>query len=712
MSLRRWILVLLLCGVVHSSAQEAAAPSAPEPDRLAADWWTYFAPSEALSQVDLETRIQLTIDRVQQEIEASSAEGQERLAAQADRLQSSLSAYAALVAMDSVEAKGAVSPAASYTVDHALERFKAWRQRDLQLRAIREEVEWQRPVIEQSRRQQSQQRAAYLDLRSDDANRFSLGLSLMVSRAQLEESALRLARQQVAVQLGEAELKQLQDELDLIPNRLQPQASSLEAWQLREVEARAALVAWQRENAVAPTKSPPAAEVDSATLARQAVLDGIEKELNIALAESDIKRAELAQLLIEPPHLQNGEEEIPDWDAVGVALQNYQDWASATNLLIVRAARSTSRIRTIISDQLAAMDSANPSRQLLESTLALADTMDQEQRRLEVELSSNNFLSGLLETLREGGLGTWERATSQTKNVAETIWGAIANTFRYTLFEINETPVNGLGILRIVLILFIAVWASRFLRRGLERFGGSQKRVSKTSLYMVQRIIHYVIIAMGILIGLTSIGLDLTKFALFASALGVGLGFGLQNLVSNFVAGLIILFERSLNVGDFVELESGLTGEVNEINMRSTLITTNDNIDILVPNSEFVSTRVTNWTLREAFRRIHVPFGVAYGTDKDLVKKAVLEAADRVPWGLDHPRRKPVVWLVGFGDSSLDFELVVWLTPEAVKRPAAVQSDFLWEIETSLKKHGIEIPFPQRDLHLRSGFEKKLEGGD
>ncbi len=218
---------------------------------------------------------------------------------------------------------------------------------------------------------------------------------------------------------------------------------------------------------------------------------------------------------------------------------------------------------------------------------------------------------------------------------------------------------------------------------------------------------HYVILAAGLIIALSSIGLDFTKFALFASALGVGLGFGLQNLVSNFVAGLIVLFERSLNVGDFVELESGVAGEVREINMRSTLITTNDNVDILVPNSEFVGGRVTNWTLREVFRRIHIPFGVAYGTNKERVREVVLEASERVPWTLrGQPRRQPQVWFVGFGDSSLDFELVVWLTPEAVKRPTAVQADFLWEIETGLSESGIEIPFPQRDLHLRSGFDQ------
>jgi small-conductance mechanosensitive channel len=144
--------------------------------------------------------------------------------------------------------------------------------------------------------------------------------------------------------------------------------------------------------------------------------------------------------------------------------------------------------------------------------------------------------------------------------------------------------------------------------------------------------------------------------------------------------------------------------------MRSTLITTNDNIDILVPNSEFVSGRVINWTMREAFRRVHVPFGVAYGTDKELVKQAALEAADDVPWTLTETKtREPQVWFVGFGDSALNFELVVWLKSEAVKRPGAVQAMYLWEIDTKLRKYRIEVPFPQQDLHLRSVFGHKDE---
>jgi small-conductance mechanosensitive channel len=125
-----------------------------------------------------------------------------------------------------------------------------------------------------------------------------------------------------------------------------------------------------------------------------------------------------------------------------------------------------------------------------------------------------------------------------------------------------------------------------------------------------------------------------------------------------------------------------------------------------------MDSRVTNWTMREAYRRIHIPFGVAYGTDKELVKTAALEAAGDVDFMLrGHARRDPQVWFVEFGDSSLNFELVLWLKPDAVKRPAAVHAAVLWAIDDKLRKYNIEVPFPQRDLHLRSAFGLHSEQG-
>jgi small-conductance mechanosensitive channel len=279
------------------------------------------------------------------------------------------------------------------------------------------------------------------------------------------------------------------------------------------------------------------------------------------------------------------------------------------------------------------------------------------------------------------------------------------------LFEIGRTRITPLDLVRVALIVAIAWWVSKLTRRGLERIARYRIGVSPSSFYALGRVLHYLIILVGLLIGLSSIGIDFRNFAIVAGALGVGIGFGLQSIVNNFVAGLIILFEKSLKVGDFVELASGVVGRVREINFRSTRVTTNDNIDVLVPNAEFVNGRVTNWTLDEEYRRIHVPFGVAYGTNKELVRAAGLEAAAGVPHTLtDVPEHGPQVWFTGFGDSSLNFELVVWLTPPAVKRPAAVMADYLWALHSALEKHAIEIPFPQRDLHLKSFFGETAGG--
>jgi small-conductance mechanosensitive channel len=164
---------------------------------------------------------------------------------------------------------------------------------------------------------------------------------------------------------------------------------------------------------------------------------------------------------------------------------------------------------------------------------------------------------------------------------------------------------------------------------------------------------------------------------------------------------VILLIERTLKVGYFVDLQSGVQGHVREIGLRYTRITTNDDVDVIVPNSEFIDGRVTNWTYENRMRRMRIPFSVAYGTDKEKVKAAALRAAQRVAGTVSE--RPPTVWLVKFGDSSLEFELVVWVGPELVARPANTSAAYLWAIDDELRAAGIEIPFPQRDLHLRSG---------
>jgi potassium-dependent mechanosensitive channel len=285
------------------------------------------------------------------------------------------------------------------------------------------------------------------------------------------------------------------------------------------------------------------------------------------------------------------------------------------------------------------------------------------------------------------------------------LWAALSSVLGARLFSIGDTPVTTSGLLRVLLAVALALLLSKVVRGALARVATRWPGTGRSTLYTLSRVIHYTILALGITVGLSTIGVDFTNLTVLLGALGIGIGFGLQDMVANFIAGLMILFERHLRVGDFIELESGVAGEVREIRMRATRVTTNDNIDILVPNAEFVRGRVVNWTLDEGARRMHVPFGVSYGSDKAEVRAAGLEAAERVAYTLRGVvARAPQVWLVRFGDSSLDFELVVWVTLDGVKRPNSAQAAYLWEIHTALEQHGIEVPFPQRDLHVRSLF--------
>ena len=268
------------------------------------------------------------------------------------------------------------------------------------------------------------------------------------------------------------------------------------------------------------------------------------------------------------------------------------------------------------------------------------------------------------------------------------------------LLTVGNTVISANSILFSLLALLATWLVTRLSSRFFVRLRSRSDPANASSLYILERFGHYLILAIGLMVALSALGIDISHLALLATALSVGIGFGLQSIFNNFFSGIIILLERSLKVGDFIELDNGVSGFVQAINIRSTQILTRDNLDILVPNSEFVNGRVTNWTLGDPTRRLLIPFGVAYGSNKDRVRQAALEAAARVEFTLNEPGREPDVWLVNFGDSSLDFQLAVWVDPRRNLGKKNLHGSYLWELETSLAAHGINIPFPQRDLHI------------
>ncbi len=275
----------------------------------------------------------------------------------------------------------------------------------------------------------------------------------------------------------------------------------------------------------------------------------------------------------------------------------------------------------------------------------------------------------------------------------------------FHLGSIGSTSITVGGLLTALAFVIGVWWFASLLERSVQKL--SHQHVDQpwksARVNTLSRLLRYVVWVLGTLIGLNYLGIDLSNIALLGSAFAVGLGFGLQNIVSNFVSGVIILLERSLKVGDFVELESGVRGSVKEIAMRYTRITTNDALDILVPNSEFINGKVENWTLDDSFRRMRIPFGVAYGTAKEKVREAGLAAATKVAGVVNEGRMKTDVWLVAYGDSSVNYELIIWADRSLTTRPGSTHAALMWALDDELARLKIEIPFPQRDLHMRSG---------
>jgi small-conductance mechanosensitive channel len=270
-----------------------------------------------------------------------------------------------------------------------------------------------------------------------------------------------------------------------------------------------------------------------------------------------------------------------------------------------------------------------------------------------------------------------------------------------------NAPLPGVTLSLVQIFLLIALliavfWISSRTKRFLFNRFLAKSGLDRSLQYAIAQIVSNVVLIVGIFIVLDNAGIHLGALTVFAGAVGVGVGFGLQNIASNFISGLVILAERPITVGDRVEV-AGIAGQVQHIRARSTVIVTNDNITMIVPNTKFIDSPVTNWTYGDPRVRFRIPVGVAYGSDINKVREALLAAGNENQNTLKDPA--PSVFLEKFGDNSIDFELVVW-SSEMSYRPRRYRSDLNFAMEEKLREAGIEIAFPQRDLHIRSGVLK------
>jgi small-conductance mechanosensitive channel len=271
--------------------------------------------------------------------------------------------------------------------------------------------------------------------------------------------------------------------------------------------------------------------------------------------------------------------------------------------------------------------------------------------------------------------------------------------FDVRLFVLGDTVFTVWTVCYLTALVLALIVVSRILKRWLVKTALPRRHLDAGVSQAVATIIQYLFVLVGFLIILSTAGIDLTTLNVLAGAVGIGVGFGLQSIANNFISGLIILFERPIKVGDRIQVGE-VNGDVRRIGARATTIRTNDNIEIIIPNSEFISSRVINWSHSDREVRLHIPIGVSYSSAPEDVRKTLLEVAASHQGVLKNP--SPDVIFTGFGDSSLNFDLRVW-TSGYITKPKVLQSDLNFAIQRKFGERRIEIPFPQRDLHLRTG---------
>ncbi len=276
---------------------------------------------------------------------------------------------------------------------------------------------------------------------------------------------------------------------------------------------------------------------------------------------------------------------------------------------------------------------------------------------------------------------------------------SIRSIFNYPILRAGNTQITLWTVAQFVILLVLLFFLAKKVRDLLVKRMLPRSKLDIGAQQAVAAVTRYLVLFIGLLVILQTVGIDLTTLNVIAGAVGIGVGFGLQNIASNFISGLIILFERPIKIGDRIEI-GDIEGDVIEIGARSTTVLTNDNITIIVPNSKFITENVVNWEHRDSKIRFKIPIGVAYGSDARLVEKILLMVAEENPDVMDIP--PPVVRFLEFGESSLLFELRAW-SSTLLHRKGVLINALNFAIYDKFKEHGIEIPFPQRDLHIRSG---------
>lgn len=694
----RHVLFFLLFLTTTLLAQEDKSEQPPDPSLLSPTWWEVFTENKDVVQKRIDNLVD-NLSKIPLDLsESNREEAQNRI----DQIKVNFQSWINILGQPLPLPKPSSTFKQSYTVDALLELNNLYLKEQVDLQSKRDELIDLKQQISTLQERLDLARQQYISADERSQDKMLYGLKILSLRPAVEVNRKKLSILQKNIQIDGDVFKDTKDEIQTAKNRLINETYILSGL---TQDRNLAKKMWEDNKRARQKQEVIYAEQLSKETTQQAETNN--QRLLLELTETSIKELQALNALIridvlfqlnqfltelEKINLYDLDSSIKEWKAqLKVFKASVNDWNAQTKRIMQRAGQLLS-----LEVQATPVDKTQ-----LNNVLSKAQSNLLLIQKSNGEINEVTFLVKILEEQSLSIRGQGEQWLKVVIDFATNTWSIASDRLSKTLFYIGTHPVSMITLLQFAFIMLGTWWFSRITTGTINTFSRRRKGIRKAVIYRLNRLIHYFILFVGTLIGLAWVGFDFSSFVLIAGALGVGIGFGLQNIFNNFISGIIILFQSHLKVGDFIELDTGLRGEIREINVRSTVITTNDGIEVIIPNSQMVSNRIVNWTLRDPYRRVHVPFTVAYGSDIEKVSVVVVEAAKKVPSSLQKIGvREPQIFLMKLGENGIEMELVVWVNEKWTRRSRNTRSQYLWAIEKTLRKHGFNIPYPQRDVHI------------
>ncbi len=684
----------LFCSSLHcqeSSPQSKTEAELPNPMKLNTNWWEYF-------DVKGEEYKNRTV-KLKEELDGILAglenEQKDQAVILIKRLSDNMDAYA-LAKQEAVEEPSPRPFLDSYTLQQQIEVAKQIALHRSQLNSEKQEAGFLKNRLSKLSRHLDSLVISYREMKDDTFQKMLQGLEILNTRFTIAINKERLGIVNDKVKILTGQLNRSINELEYARNNIDFDAIDLPEMENQLAEAKEQLEQARQNSLQTELKAQPITE--DTVVGRLKNSLQLLREYNSSIKELMAELAVLMQQVkvgIGTPErdLTEMEKDYSDWTKqVSGIYSRIDDWE-------MKIEEESARYRGVVEDE-PTMDSE------IEQLQSERAKVLQENRLLLQQADSKAFTVGVI--LEQFGqivhsqrspLSRWWQGT--VESIIHCCYEIIA-WYNLPLFKIGEQPITVKNIVKAIIVLILTYFFSYFMRKFLSNAFRKKSNVSHGFVYSINRLVHYVILVIGLVIAMTVMGLDFDRMFIVLGALSVGIGFGLQSIVNNFVCGLIILSTRNIKVGDYIEMSDGQWGSVSAIHVQNTIIRTWDGTDIVLPNSTLVSERYINWTRLDPYKRFHIPFCVPFGTDKEKIEEAAIKAALNVPAtvGKEQGVHDPQCWLVNFAENGLQFELVVWTNVFRGGNHGSVKGSYYWELESAIKEYGIRIPYPQREIHV------------